>query len=339
MYVVCYPLIAGNALSNHLILLLVHQLPYLQCAYWCTMATSAATCGYCSELFTEPRMLPCLHTFCLPCLTKASEIQGAKEALQCPVCDEKAPLRDEGVHVFPKHLRKEYDVELARYRSKFDSEADVECDRCLRTNTGSAVAFCTNCCEFLCKLCREDHHSWKKTHNHEILAIGKQKRKEVSAISSIPPQPMPCPHHKDEVLKFFCMKCEKLICRDCRITKHKDHSDQCDLAEEVAKHEMEGLRACAEASQGAVAKLDGPLPSAGSCSRWNRGRRRWTTPSPGAWSRYARNCWLRTRRFAWENHEPWDTSQWDEASEGGSLTCIGHDLGGSVSHSRTATVH
>ena len=204
-------------------------------------------------------MLPCLHTFCLPCLTKASEIQGAKEALQCPVCDEKAPLRDEGVHAFPKHLRKEYDVEVARYRSKFDSEADVECDRCLRTNTGSAVAFCTNCCEFLCKMCREDHHSWKKTHNHEILAIGKQKRKEVSAISSIPPQPMPCPHHKDEVLKFFCMKCEKLICRDCRITKHKDHSDQCDLAEEVAKHEMESLRACAEASQGAVAKLDGAI--------------------------------------------------------------------------------
>ena len=44
-----------------------------------------------------------------------------------------------------------------------------------------------------------------------------------------------------------------------RIIKHKDHSHQCDLAEEVAKHEMEGLRACAEASQGAVAKLDGAI--------------------------------------------------------------------------------
>ena len=121
------------------------------------MATSAATCGYCSELFTDPRMLPCLHTFCLPCLAKASEIQGAKEALQCPSCDEKAPLRDGGVHTFPKHLRKEHEVDVARYRSKFDSEAGVECTRCLRKNAGSAVAFCTNCCEFLCKLCREDH--------------------------------------------------------------------------------------------------------------------------------------------------------------------------------------
>ena len=222
------------------------------------MATSAATCGYCSELFKDPRLLPCLHTFCLPCLAKASEIQGAKEALQCPACDEKAPLQDGGVHAFPKHLRKEHEVELARFRSKFDSEAGVECDRCLRKNAGSAVAFCTNCCDFLCRLCREEHHSWRKTQNHEILAIGEQKSKEneASAMIDIPQQPMPCPQHKDEVLKFYCLKCEKLICRDCRITKHKDHSDQCDLAEDVAKHEMESLSACTEGSQGAVATLD-----------------------------------------------------------------------------------
>ena len=225
------------------------------------MATSAATCGYCSELFTDPRMLPCLHTFCLPCLAKASEIQGAKEALQCPSCDEKAPLRDGGVHAFPKHLRKEHEVDLARFRSKLDSEVGVECDRCLRKNTGSAVAFCTNCCDFLCKLCREEHHSWRRTQNHEILAIGEQKSKEneASAMIDIPQQPMPCPHHKDEVLKFYCMTCTALICRDCRDTKHKDHSDQCDLAEDVAKHEMEGLSARAEGSQGAVATLDGAI--------------------------------------------------------------------------------
>ena len=229
------------------------------------MATSAATCGYCSELFKDPRLLPCLlpclHTFCLPCLAKASEIQGAKEALQCPSCDEKAPLQDGGVHAFPKHLQKEHEVELARFRSKFDSEAGVECDRCLRKNAGSAVAFCTNCCEFLCRLCREEHHSWRKTQNHEILAIGEQKSKEneASAMIDIPQQPLPYPQHKDEVLKFYCMKCTTLICRDCRDTKHKDHIDRCDLANEVAKHEMESLSACTEGSQGAVATLDGAI--------------------------------------------------------------------------------
>ena len=226
-----------------------------------TMATSAATCDYCSELFTDPRMLPCLHTFCLPCLAKASEIQGAKEALQCPSCDEKAQLRDGGVHAFPKHLRKEHEVDVACYRSKFDSEAGVECDRCLRKNSGSAVAFCTNCCEFLCKLCREEHHSWRKTQNHEILAIGKQKSKEneASVMIDIPQQPMPCPHHKDEILKVYCMKCEKLICRDCMEFDHSDHRSQCNRVETVATRAMESLRACAEDSQGAVATLDGTI--------------------------------------------------------------------------------
>ena len=206
----------------------------------------------------DPRMLPCLHTFCLPCLVKMSEIQGAKETLQCPTCEEKSPLKDGAVHTLVKDLRKEYEVEVAQFQSKFDSEAGIECDRCLRKNTGPAITFCTSCCEFLCKACKEEHHSWRKTQNHEILDINEQTSKKGNhgVTINLPHQPMPCPIHTDEVLKVYCEQCEKLICRDCMEFKHKSHRDQCDRVEEVAAKEKEKLSTCLGDSQEAVAALE-----------------------------------------------------------------------------------
>ena len=75
----------------------------------------------------------------------------------------------------------------------------------------------------------------------------------------IPQQPITCPIHKDEVLKVYCMKCEKLICRDCMEFDHSDHRSQCNRVETVATRAMESLKACAEGSQGTVATLDGAI--------------------------------------------------------------------------------
>lgn len=45
-------------------------------------------CCICNEVFTDPRTLPCMHTFCLGCLQKI-DLQSSKKAGQtfpCPVC-------------------------------------------------------------------------------------------------------------------------------------------------------------------------------------------------------------------------------------------------------------
>ena len=33
-------------------------------------------CGYCNEEFVDPRFLPCLHTYCLKCVTEMIGIEG-----------------------------------------------------------------------------------------------------------------------------------------------------------------------------------------------------------------------------------------------------------------------
>ena len=43
-------------------------------------------CTVCLELFTEPKVLPCCHTFCKKCLEGILEKAEEKEKLVCPQC-------------------------------------------------------------------------------------------------------------------------------------------------------------------------------------------------------------------------------------------------------------
>ena len=206
-------------------------------------------------------MLPCLHSFCLVCLSKASEIQGAKEALQCPTCSEKAVLPNGRVENLPVDLRKAHEAEVARYGAKLE-EGKEACDVCVRSESGPAIAFCVNCCEFLCKSCLEHHRSARKSQKHEVVTVGavgaksKKGNGKYSLVGKFHEPPMPCSTHTDEVLKFYCEQCEKLICRDCMELEHNDHRSQCNRVEAIATKAMESLEICFENSEGAVANLE-----------------------------------------------------------------------------------
>ena len=219
-----------------------------------------ATCEKCEEFYSDPRMLPCLHSFCLKCLDKELEKQGSKDTLQCPSCEEKVTLPVGGVSALPQDLRKAHESEIAHISSKVE-DASEQCEHCGRSDCGQAIAFCVDCDEFLCKSCEEHHSKWRKTVKHTIVAAGERlsKGNEESTFSKFHQPQLPCPHHMDEVLKVYCMKCEKLICRDCMEFDHSDHRSECNRVETVATRAMESLRACTEGSQGAVATLDGAI--------------------------------------------------------------------------------
>ena len=225
----------------------------------CLAIMAAAAMCKCSNLFKDPRMLPCLHTFCLQCLLKASEIQGAKESLKCPTCDETVALPEGGIEHLPIDLRRAHEAEVARYGKKLEAGEEA-CGICFRTDSGPAVAFCVNCCEFLCKVCDEHHRSARKTHKHEIVVAGGTLKKEEKESKTVAEKcrepPMPCVIHDDEVLKFFCEQCEKLICRDCMELEHSDHRSQCNRVEAIATRAMESLKTGTVKCQSALASVN-----------------------------------------------------------------------------------
>lgn len=76
-----------------------------------------ATCSKCEDPFTDPRILPCLHSFCLKCLQKLSE-----STLQCPECDEEVPLPSSGVQAFPKDHCSAHEAKIAILKQKLNME-------------------------------------------------------------------------------------------------------------------------------------------------------------------------------------------------------------------------
>ena len=224
-------------------------------------AASPATCELCSELFTDPRMLPCLHSFCKKCLQKLVEEHGTDENLKCPTCEKATCIPSVGVNGFPQDLRRGYEAEIALYEEKVKSSSDQSCDRCIKSGNGPAVCFCCNCCEFLCKVCKEDHQTWRKTLNHELVDVGETsaKKKEGSFLTNIAHKPMFCTLHNDENLKFFCETCQTLICRDCIILEHAGHKyDRIEKVAEKEKNDLLSVLGDAEAAKASIRGCTGP---------------------------------------------------------------------------------
>ena len=96
----------------------------------------------------------------------------------------------------------------------------------------------------------------RKTMKHEIVAAGAEMSKgSENVLSSFPEPPMCCSDHSDELLKFYCTNCEKLVCCDCVVLQHGAHHQQCNRVEKVAVDEMRDLHVSVKNSQLAITAL------------------------------------------------------------------------------------
>ena len=57
------------------------------------------TCGVCSKPYNDPRILSCLHSFCLQCLHHEIEKSGSQQMFQCPICEQNTSIPVGGANV------------------------------------------------------------------------------------------------------------------------------------------------------------------------------------------------------------------------------------------------
>ena len=217
---------------------------------FCSCATSVhfpphIICQLCCKPYKEPRILPCLHSFCEQCLHKEIERSGTKQNMECPTCQRSITIPEGGVNAIP-HLG--FEVEVAGYMSKIGSEGEKSCDACIEGCTGPAVVFCCTCAHFLCKLCHVTHKRYKILQNHQIVGLDKESLKLLPSImKSITKRLCSQPDHEKEELQLYCETCQLLVCRDCTLVFHKDHriDEVCNIAK-VYKDAMREALVCAQ---------------------------------------------------------------------------------------------
>jgi len=98
--------------------------------------TSRVICKLCSKIFSDPRLLPCMHSFCLKCIKD--------EAKSCPTCKKPFEIPEKGLQDLPRDLRKHYEVEVADYAAKIEGNSEVACDRCMDSSENKATVFALN---------------------------------------------------------------------------------------------------------------------------------------------------------------------------------------------------
>ena len=146
------------------------------------MATRAdpLKCQACLELYKDPFLLPCLHSFCKKCLVAEKEQHGDSEGkLKCPTCNSGFAVPSGGISGFTQNFSLARQVEMSTYEKKFSSDGKIPCDHCPEQANGYAVVLCCQCCFFLCLSCKEKHQSWQHMADHELVEIGKGKKQVI----------------------------------------------------------------------------------------------------------------------------------------------------------------
>ena len=178
------------------------------------------SCSVCMTTFTDPKILPCLHSFCLHCLNEILRTSGRHDIFPCPECRKEVQVPSSGkLKDLPTNFRINSLLDVLAIKECHT--AGVKCANCDKSSRHSS--YCFQCCAFWCDECIIAHNLIKANKEHRVLAL---KDFEDQDIEDVLKRPAFCQqkHHEKEELKFFCKNCDVAICNLCVATIHDGHA-------------------------------------------------------------------------------------------------------------------
>ncbi|XP_078657051.1 E3 ubiquitin-protein ligase TRIM71-like [Branchiostoma floridae x Branchiostoma belcheri] len=170
------------------------------------------TCQICMLHFRDPKILPCLHTFCKECLEGWATKQPP---LECPICRIPVSLPDQGVDGLKTNF---YVNNLLDFvAAKKGAEPGVPCQVCEGKVEGSK-SWCTDCALLLCESCVNTHRKIPATRDHELVPQDVMTTKDGADRFQ---RKRHCDKHKKYELEFYCESCQALVCTACTVIDHR----------------------------------------------------------------------------------------------------------------------
>ena len=214
-------------------------------------------CKLCDKPYQHkdgPLLLPCLHSFCKPCLTEYVKNEPAADnKMACPTCNDRFP---QDIDQLPVNLRLSHLAKTATYEKQAEG-GNVKCQKCEGTPEDAtpkdATTFCCNRCKFLCDKCRRDYEQILEDEDLQFIDLASYEKGEFK-IHSPPPK---CPLHKEKLI-LFCDDCETPICLYCAQTKtHSKHGKS--SIEDISTNKKEQLHQLTDGVDVALGAMDGSL--------------------------------------------------------------------------------
>jgi len=183
-------------------------------------------CSICTETYTDPRVLPCVHTYCLECIREWSKDKQPGDQLACPLCRKEFTLPGNGVEDLPKNF---FVTNLLQMKELSIGEGKTSvCDACSSdgaTEMKMATVYCLECEQKLCQGCEEYHKTFKVTRRHKTVELGSEPLPLKLPLNT-------CEKHADKYLEVYCFKCKLVVCMICYINTHSKH--KCSGVNEIA---------------------------------------------------------------------------------------------------------
>ncbi|XP_068710846.1 E3 ubiquitin-protein ligase TRIM71-like [Montipora foliosa] len=198
-------------------------------------------CPVCMTRFTNPKQLPCLHSFCLHCLQRIQQTCGIRDTISCPECRRNFRIPGNGdLNAFPTNFRVNSLLDALPVTEC--NTSGIKCGNCEKTSGESA--YCFTCCSFWCGDCLPLHNGLRSNKEHHVLAL-KDFRDE--DFENILKQPTLCGKHEKKELEFYCQVCKIAICNACALTDHEGHAKI--VLEDAAKERKSIVNAAIESKK------------------------------------------------------------------------------------------
>ncbi|XP_061112336.1 zinc-binding protein A33-like isoform X2 [Conger conger] len=115
-------------------------------------------CSVCFDIFKEPVVLKCSHSFCRVCLQQCWEEKSSRE---CPICRRKASMEDPPVNLALRSIVESY------LKQKTDRETAHKSEARCSLHGEKLLLFCKHDKETLCLVCQTS----KKHTNHPVCPV------------------------------------------------------------------------------------------------------------------------------------------------------------------------
>ena len=186
--------------------------------------TDLTECSICKETMSSPKILPCIHTFCLRCLEGSYQDNLPGDMIACSLCRTEFAIPEGGLSGLPNNFFLDKLADINRISSLLPGKK-ISCDIC-NEDDGNAFSdnvyaqmFCIDCRQHMCSQCSQHHEKISSSSGHSVVKHGSQPNAdEVTKF-----QASYCQDHRSEIIKLFCSECRLGVCLVCYVENHSGH--------------------------------------------------------------------------------------------------------------------